>query len=213
MVTWWNSLSVLGQVFACLAAPATVVMLIQSVMLLFGFAGGSDSDADADMDADVDLDGDAQGDMDPGAHDAGAGDVPDHGLALFTVRGIVAFFAVGGWVGILCTSLHVAPVLSVLLAVLAGWATLYALALLMRAALKLQSSGNLRPEYAVGKQATVYLTISAGGTADGKVNLVLQERFCEMKAITLGEAIPTGRTVTVVGIKGDALVVEAIPSA
>ncbi|MDD4797614.1 MAG: hypothetical protein PHO66_07585 [Eubacteriales bacterium] len=223
MLTWWDSLSLLGQVFACLALPATAVMLIQSILLLFGFAGGQDTDmdADADMDFDVDIDtdfdvdmgadGDAPADFSSAGHDHLA-EVPDHGLALFTVRGIVGFFAVGGWVGIVCTKLNASALVSVLVAVAAGWVTLYALAALMRAARNLQSSGNLRLDYAVGKQATVYLTVPAGGSAEGKVNLVLQERYCEIKAVTLGRALPTGSVVTVVGVRGDALVVEAIAS-
>ena len=88
MVLWWESLNVLQRVFACFALPATMILLIQTALLLFGI-GGNDLDA-GDMDA-----GGLDGDVD--AADADLGDVEDgggspEGLALLSVRGVVAFF-------------------------------------------------------------------------------------------------------------------------
>ena len=46
MLEWWNGLSLISRVFACIAVPATAVML-QTILLLIGIGGG-DSDFDPD---------------------------------------------------------------------------------------------------------------------------------------------------------------------
>ena len=49
MLAWWNSLTILEQVFACIAIAATVVLIIQSILLLFGIGfGGGEADAGGD---------------------------------------------------------------------------------------------------------------------------------------------------------------------
>jgi hypothetical protein len=45
MVEWWESLSVLGHIFAYIAIPTTIVMAVQIVMMLFGLGHSGDSDA------------------------------------------------------------------------------------------------------------------------------------------------------------------------
>lgn len=58
MVAWWNSLTGLEQAFAYLAIPATLILVIQTLLLLFGL--GHDGDADVDFEPDtsgLDLDG------------------------------------------------------------------------------------------------------------------------------------------------------------
>ena len=107
MVAWWNSLTGLEQAFAYLAIPATLILVIQTLLLLFGL--GHDGDADVDFEPDtsgLDLDGDLpelDGDVPlPGEVDAGTDTIwdgdhvdtaPDAGLRIFTIRGFVAFFS------------------------------------------------------------------------------------------------------------------------
>ena len=48
MIDWWNSLSVAAQVFACIAVPASLVLLIQTVLMLIGIGSeGGDGDGGA----------------------------------------------------------------------------------------------------------------------------------------------------------------------
>jgi hypothetical protein len=82
MIEWWKSLDPAGQIFAIIAIPSTLVLTIQTVLLLFGI-GDDDIDADG-----IDITGNGIGDT-PGD---GGGD----GLALFSLRGIMAMAAVGG---------------------------------------------------------------------------------------------------------------------
>ena len=194
MVEWWNALSLMQQIFACLAIPATVVLIVQTILLLFGIGdGGADIDgggmgADAPDVSDFD-----------GAHT----DVPDgsDSLSIFTLRGIIAFLAVGGWVGVLMGYTGVGTALSILIAFVAGLLALLAMALLLKAMLKLQDNGNVQILNAVGKTGRVYLIIPPKGQGAGKINVTAQERYQELRAITNDtQAIPTDAYVKVVGV-------------
>jgi hypothetical protein len=209
-VDWWDGLGTFGQVLACAALPATVIMVVQTALLLLGGVFGEDGDAgpavaggdaDAGDDLDLDADADADGDFDGGAegHDAShAGD----GLRVFTVRGIVAFLAVGGWTGV--ALLRTGETAALLGAIAAGAAALLFAALVIRWVLKLQGSGTIVASNAVDHMATVYIPIPPARSATGRVTMLLQGRFTELDAVTDGDApLRTGESVRVVGVLGD----------
>ena len=207
---WWTGLNLLQQSFAVVAIPATVVLFLQTLLLLFGLGSSHDVDHGVDHDFDHDLSHDFDHDSDAVAgHDAAHEfhDTPHDGahhaagLRIFTVRGIVAFFAVGGWLGIVLgeTGLPTAAVL--LISLTGGTAALVGIALLLRWSLSLQDQGNLDLRNAIGKTAQVYIPIPADGASAGKVNLVLQERFVELPAVTQAHCVlRTDQMVKVTGI-------------
>jgi len=201
MGAWWNALQPLSQVYYAIAIPATVILLIQTVLLLFGLgSGGGDADHDIGG-ADHDFDHDADHDTGHEAgHDAGA-----HDLRIFTVRGIIAFLAIGGWAGVATIDLGVPQLLTVFISVLAGLAAMLLVAWVISQALKLQQSGNLDFDNAVGLLAQVYVPIEAGGK--GKVTLIVQDRFVDWDA-TCKVALKTGASVRVVGVENQVLIVE-----
>lgn len=197
MNEWWLSLDLLQKVFTILAVPATVILVLQSILLLFGMG-----DHDVDIDAGGDIDGLDGMDL----YDGGSTDGIDgsDGIALFSIRGIMAFFAVGGWTGVVVAGTGIPAALSIFIALLAGTAALVGFAYLMKAMMKLQSSGNLDLQNAVGKTAKVYLTVPAGRRDLGKVTLTVQDRFIECEAMTdVDESLKTGTLVTVAGVIGD----------
>ncbi len=205
MSQWWAALTALQRVFACVALPATFVLVIQTVMVLFGL-GDHDMDdvGGAGIDSGSALDGVHDGGFD--VHDAhhvhdGGQDGHGDGLALFSVRGIVAFFAVGGWAGIVTAGMRIPAVLAVLIAWACGSAALYGIALLFRFASRLQSAGNMSLHNAVGKTASVYITIPGGRRGTGKVTLTFQGRFTECDAVTDAPIdLKTGTAVDVVDL-------------
>jgi len=179
MIAWWNELETVQQVFALIAIPSTLVLLIQTVMLLIGFG-----ESDTDVDGDEVFEAGAEGD----------------GFILFSVRGIVAMLCIGSWSGIVLgdTALHGAVV--IILSIIIGFAALIGMAMLIKLILKLQSSGNIQMSNAIGKVGQVYLTIPANGAGSGKITIVIQEKFTEAQAITRDEQdIKTGEVVRVVG--------------
>lgn len=187
MITWWNSLDTASRVFAMIAIPSTLVLVVQTILLFFGF------------DDDMDIDGD-------GIIDVTTGD----GLVLFSLRGIMGMGAVGGWSGLVLYETGLPLALSVILALVFGFLTLVVIAWLMKLSMKLQSSGNLDLGYAIGKVGTVYIPIPASMKGTGKINITIQERLIEVNAVTAAERkLATGENVRVVGTdEAGILVVE-----
>ncbi|MDR1668585.1 MAG: hypothetical protein LBR76_01325 [Oscillospiraceae bacterium] len=208
MVAWWVSLSILEQALALVAIPATVILLIQTVMLLFGF--GSDG-GDFDHGGSAGFDGadgmDIGDSFDASAHDYDAADLAhaeaggDPGLAVFTVRGFIAFFTVFGWCGLAMMRSGVHPALSLTAAVLAGGASMFLTAYAFVLAMKLQQRGNTDIRNALGRSGSVYIRIPALRRSAGKITMVLQGKFSEVDAVTeeTSDLMP-GEEVTVIGI-------------
>ncbi len=193
MTAWWESLSALQRVFAYIALPATVVLILQTILVLLGFG-------DSDADTGDGIDGHGGFDLHDGFDDYDGHDGHD-GLALFSIRGIFAFFSVGGWAGVVTAGMVASPFISVTIAFLCGAAALYGIAVLFRMTARLQSAGNISLANAVGKPAKVYITIPAGRKGFGKVMLTLQERFTECDAVTDStHSIKTGAIVAVTGL-------------
>ncbi|MDR1691837.1 MAG: hypothetical protein LBR72_00615 [Oscillospiraceae bacterium] len=212
MIAWWESLTILEQVLALLAIPATVILLIQTILLLIGLGsdGGdgsfsSSGEISDGIDADLDIGADAS--FDVSAHDMDAADMAlaemsgDPGLAVFTVRGFIAFFTVFGWLGLAMLRSGFHPVLSLTVAFLAGGASMLLTAYAFVLAMRLQQRGNTDIRNALGRSGSVYIRIPADRSAPGKITMVLQGKFSEVDAVTeeKSDLLP-GEEVTVVGV-------------
>lgn len=222
---WWNELTELQQFFASVAIPATLVMIFQFILLLFGFSQGDGADG-ANADVDINLhEGDTNSIFDGNTHDGfeenfhdsfevNSHDEADHhmsegqdtvdALRLFTLRSIIAFFSIGGWMGVAAVSWNVPTIMVFLLAFFAGWVALYFVACSIRAALRMQQSGNIILENAVGKIGEVYIPIPPSKSGFGKVNVIVQDRLSEFDAITHSDReLKTGENITVIGIASE----------
>ena len=194
MIEWWNNMDLVGQIFALIAVPSTLVLVVQTILLLCGI-GGDDIDTDG-----VDITGNGVGDT-PGD---GGGD----GMVLFSLRGIMAMAAVGGWSGLVMYEAGINIAVTVLLAVAFGFMALVGIAYLMKLAMKLQQNGTLDLGYAIGKVGTVYIPIPAEMKGSGKINLAMQERFIEVDAMTsAGRKLVTGESVRVTATNENGMVV------
>ncbi|MBQ7647234.1 MAG: hypothetical protein IJS94_08200 [Clostridia bacterium] len=215
MVEWFNNLTELQRIFAYIAIPSTLLLIVQTIMLLFGLHG-HDGDSDSNdfgyesSDGGVDIDGDGVPDFDPdidadgnGIPDRLEGAANDHGLRLFTVRGLVAFFSIMGWTGIVLSKNELPNVWAIIIAIIAGAAAMLITALVLKFALKLQSDGTMDIKNALGVSGTVYITVPAERKDKGKVNLVLQGQYGEFDAVTdEKDALTYGTEVTVIGVSG-----------
>lgn len=214
MWMWWQSLTVLEQVLCCVAVPATVVLAIQTVLLLIGLGGqdgdGEDGGAGDDLDhADAPEDAGGHGDHLWEGH-GGCGDEscalchpgdglhldldlsevpppeapPLEGLNLFSLRGIVALLTVFGWGSLALLQLGLFPPLALALGAVLGVGAMFAVALILREALRFQESGTLDYRNTLGLTGTVYLTVPPLRQGAGKVNLTVQEQLREFDAVT-----------------------------
>lgn len=198
MLNWWTSLELTQQIFACIAIPSSLILLIQTILLLIGIGGDGDGDIDGDIDGDFD-----------GA-EGGDGD----GLALFSIRGIVSMLAVMGWSGMALLETSLPDVIAIIISVILGIGMLFLMAYIMKSISKLQSSGNIDVGNAVGKVAQVYIPIPENGNGSGKVHITIQDQYCEFNAMTTSsQKIKTGTYVRVVAVdEVGTLVVEPLGS-
>ena len=207
---WWQGLGFTGQIMACSAIPMTVILFLQMIFMIIGFGGESDSDIDSsgpDIDSDA---ADSGGIGESGGHDHS--DVHSDGAHIFTIRGIVAFFALGGWAGLAALTAGISSIWSIMIALLCGAAAMALVSVAIRFALKMQSSGNISLSNAISHSADVYITIPPSRLDKGKVTMILQERFVELDAVTDSNyPLKPETKVEVVGLaEEDCLIVSPI---
>ena len=213
MITWWNALTIEAQIFACMAIPATLILLIQTVLMLLGigdeggdgvFGEGSPFEVNGHEISDA-VEGVFGENFNPGDHDISGLD----GLRILSVRGIIAFFVVFGWMGVALSGAGLKLAVNILISFAAGFITMVLIALLMRWVMRLQSNGTMDIRNALGCGGRIYLTVPEMRRGQGKVNVTVQGQLREFECVTdMENPIPTGAEVTVIGISGgDTLVV------
>lgn len=204
MKEWFMS-DPLRAVLLLVAVPSTLIMIIQTILVFIGMADG---DADVDMPDDNGIDG-VFGDNSPEVSDM---DIGDTGLRLFTVRGMVAFFSVGGWAGLSAYSLTDNALAAIITALIFGTLALLLVAWFFKWAASLNANGVMNVDSAVGKVGEVYITVPANMSGTGKVNVIIQQRLSEMDAVTnCDRPLKFGERVKVTGISmGNTLIVEPI---
>ena len=205
MNTWWDSLLPLGRFFYLIAIPSTLVLLIQFVMSLLGLSHDSDFDVQ-DFDGDVDFNLDHDFDFSDG-HEVFSAD-----FQFISFRSIIAFLTIFSWTGIVMMSNGSSAILTMVVSVAAGLLAMFVIGYLFFLATKLQSSGNISYQNAVGSTAEVYIPINENTNFQGKVQVVVQERLIEASAITKNKkGFSTGEIVQVVGLVGlSTLVVDEL---
>ncbi|MDA1053844.1 MAG: hypothetical protein O3C40_25630 [Planctomycetota bacterium] len=130
-------------------------------------------------------------------------------LSFKTVVAAVTFFGIAGMTA-QSGGLSLPGQLTI--AITAGLGALYGVYYLMRAVYRLGQSGNLRITNAIGRTATVNVSIPAGNEGPGKVQVKIQDRLEEFPAITsAAENLSTGAKVVVVSVvSGNTLEVEPL---
>ena len=212
MDAWWESLAILEKVLYCIAIPATLVLIIQTILVIMGFGDGA-SGADFNPSDTSGMDLDAAGDVSGGElpdgdiGDAVSGDFGS--LKLFTIQGAVAFLATFAWVSIVCVKADLHEVVSLLIGFVCGLIVMYGVAKLLQLSAKLAENGTFRIKSIIGETAQVYLTVLPAGESGGKITVSGVSRFTELDAITESQqAIPSGTRVRIVDVRGDVAVVE-----
>lgn len=203
IIAWWNSLSLAAQIFYCIAVPSTLVLLVQTILMFLGIGEDADGPDGVDIETDVDADGDIipdADDIDTDGFDANGLD----GLRVFTVRGIIAFLVVFGWVGVVMDAADINLWITVPVAAVCGAVMMLLLAFMFRAVMKLRNDGNTDNRNAIGTSGKVHLTIPPSRTGEGKVHIMLQGAYVERDAVTDEDTpIPTGSEIVVVRVSGD----------
>jgi len=157
------------------------------------------------------MDHDAHGVLDAGGHDIDAHHADsDAGFKILSIHGITSFFMMFGLVGF---ALHwesrTGTFIAMAGALAAGLASVWLIGKLFSLARKMQSSGTISIENAVGAKGSVYLTIPKDGT--GRVLVSVRNSLREYDAMSRDNVeIASGTPILVVWVDGNVLVVEKI---
>jgi len=182
---WFTGADMFEKVFWIITISATALFLIQLVLTFIGIDADSDLDIDAEMDADTGI-----------------------GFQFFTLKNLVAFFTLFGWVGLACINEQLSKSVTLIWSFLSGVAIMFIMALIYYYSSKLNSSGTLVLSNAIGSLGETYLTIPGGKKGHGKVQIKIQGALRELDALTDDqEDIPTGSIIEVTEINNQTLIV------
>lgn len=180
---WYGQLDPHLRIYWSVALITTAVFVIQTALT---FIGLGDSDADVDFSADSTPDGGLDG--------------VDGAMQIFTMRNVVNFLLGLSWGGVCLWEVIPNRVLLALASVAIGLCFVGFFIFLYKQMMRLQSSGNIRIESAVGQVCQVYLRIPAGRSGTGKVQISFSGSVQEVAAQTDGEALASGTRVRVVSV-------------
>ena len=185
---WWTAMSSLEHVYWIIAISASVVLAVQLVLV---FVSGFDMNMGSDM----------------AAHHGDSLDLPH--FEILTIRNIVAFFAVFGWVGLALHNAGASTAVTILVSFACGLVMMVIMASMLLGLARLQTSGSLDVTTAAGQPAQTYLTIPAARNGIGKIEVIIQGKKVEMDAITDDlEPITTGSSVQVSQVINNKALVE-----
>lgn len=201
MTDWWDGLTFLEQIFYYCAIPATIILVIQTILSIFGIGhGDGDLDFDSDIDTSIDSDVDVMGSTAAESTSIDAAESASS-LKFFSVRGIVAFFSLFGWVGVVLAEEGLNTFIIFFIATVSGLIGMLVIALMFYSISKMQRNGNINIKNAIGQVGQVYLTIPAKQSGQGKIQITIQERYTEVNAMTSSlKSLPTGTMVRVVDV-------------
>ncbi len=181
---WWATYDDFAHVLWGFALIGSIFFVIQTIYT-FAFGGGDSAFGDADSYIDGDSGVDFQ---------------------FFTLRNAIAFFTMFGWVGLAIYTENGSPILSSLGGIGAGAAMVIFMAILIKKINDLKEDGTMQLSQALGKTATVYLTIPSSRSGKGLIQLSVNGSIHELEAITdASEPISSNSTVQVMEIIGNQL--------
>jgi hypothetical protein len=129
-------------------------------------------------------------------HDSG------HDFRILSIQSIAAFMMGFGWGGVgAMRGAGWAMGTSMLVAIACGIGMMWLLGLLLRALVSLHQSGTVSLDRAIGQSGEVYVTVTRATGGQVRVTMGDRQRICNAR--TLGEELPTGTRVTVLGVDSD----------
>ena len=217
---WWDGLQLTEQILYCIAVPATLILIIQTILMLIGLgdsgAGINPSDTSGLDMPDVFDGGDGFDVADSIDTDMSDHDISSHtdiaDFRLLSVQSVIAFLCIFGWSSIAAISVGMPAWGAIILGAVLGFGAMFLVAKIIQWSSKLTQNGNFNMKNLLGESGTVYIPIPPNGEGTGKINISCGERFMEFDAVSEGDkTLSTGSAVRVVDIvAGSTLVVEKI---
>ncbi len=184
--SWWQTLTLLQQIYWCIAFPFSILFVLQLIMT---FIGG-------DIHTGLDHDG-------IGVHEFG-----DASFHFFTIKNLIGFFTIFSWTGLACSYGGMLLLPTLLISTLCGLIMMFIMAGLFYFIARMNQSGTLEMNNAIGKIGEVYLKIPARRNGKGKVEIKIQGAFRYLDAVTEEiEDLKIGTMVEVLEVINDNILV------
>ena len=198
----------LANVYLYCAAVGGTVLVVQTILLL---VAGTDHGGDATDAGSSDVDAGVAHDATLDHHDVAQSHAAETiFLKWLSIKTVVAFLPFFGLAGLAGGRAEWPPIVTLLVALVAGLAALFVVGWLMASLGRLQSTGTVNLANAVGQTGKVYLRIPRSLGGAGKVTVEVQGRSVECRAVTAAAEIPTGAPVRVVAVNGNLLEVAPL---
>jgi len=178
LLSIFNEMPVLLQVFWTCAVVASLIFIIQMVLTMIGM-DSSDMDVDFDGADTMDLGG---------------------GLNLFTIKNLMGFLVGFGWTGVCFYSSITNVFLLIAIAFIVGCLFVGIFVFIYKQTKKLEHNGAFSINGVKGSVANVYLRIPGNNGGKGKVQVSQNGSVHELDALTDGEDIASGGKVKIVEI-------------
>lgn len=183
-------MELLDYIYLGCASVGGTILVIQFLMMILGLGGDAAGfDGDLDVSDGVDFSGNSIS-------------VADHGSTfLFSVisfKTVVAAMTFFGLAGLATNAEDMSPLMGFVISLVAGGAAMFIVHGLMQVMYKLNANGAIRIQRSLGQSGTVYIPISGNNSGEGKIQLRLQNRIVELRAVTSHpELLPVGAKVVV----------------
>lgn len=175
LLEWWQELGMPLMIYWAIAIPSTFLFFLS---ILWSLLTGDDIPDDT-PDAEI-------------AADSGIS------FQFFSIKNLIGFFTLFGWVGIASLDSGLSVVVSLILALGAGLLMMLIMSSVAYFLSKAQADGSMKIAKAVGHVGQVYLTIPKNRTNIGQVQVVVQGTLRTLEAITDDESdIPNGKVIKV----------------
>ncbi len=183
MQSWWNVLDILGKIFALIAIPSTLLLVIHTVFSVLGIGIKNNRTSDE------------------GSDNENAGTTND--LRIVSFKAIVSFLAVFGWLGIELLKLGAGNTIVVVVGTCAGFIIMLIMAILLCMLVKMNTDGKNDIKISVGTSAVVCKSIPQNKSGRGAVCVDIDGKKRKYSAITEDVAeLSVGADTVVVGTEG-----------
>ncbi|MEP1487918.1 MAG: hypothetical protein ABJK28_05790 [Algibacter sp.] len=182
---WFSNLELFPKVYWIITGVATFVFLLVLLSTFIGADGEDMGDVDAEMDADT-----------------GAG------FQFFTLKNLVAFFAIFGWSGIASIDAGNSKLITIMISMTCGLAMMFVMGAMFYYISKLTSSGTLKMKNALHAIGEVYLTVGANRSKIGKVQVKVQGALRELDALTdCKDDLKQGHVIKVIEVTNNGILI------
>jgi hypothetical protein len=182
---WFQELASFQKTYWIIAGISTFMFLLVLITTIMGADSDDIGDVDAEMDADT-----------------GAG------FQFFTLKNLVAFFAIFGWSGISSIDAGNSKSTTIIISIFCGLLMMFVMAALFYYISKLTSSGTLKMENALNSIGEVYLTVGANRSRTGKIQIKIQGALRELEALTdYEEDLKQGKIIKVIEVTNNGLLI------